>query len=338
MKFIDETIIEVEAGDGGNGAVSFRREKYVPKGGPAGGDGGDGGSVILKADKNLSTLLDVSYRRSFKAGHGKNGGAKQMTGPSGKDFIIKVPVGTEVYDVEDESFLFDLNIDGAEFIVAAGGKGGRGNMHFATSTHQAPRNAEPGIPGEKKKIRLELKLLADVGLVGLPNAGKSTLVSAVSNARPKIADYPFTTKVPNLGMVRLDSERSFVMADIPGLIEGAHEGLGMGIQFLRHIERTKVIVHLLDPVDPANPDPIKSYKVIRDELRLYSDLMMDRPEVLVITKMDIPEARETYELYKNKLKKIHKGRIIPISAVTHDGLKELMRELGSIIFQTGDSK
>lgn len=332
MKFIDETIIDVVAGNGGNGCISFRREKYVPQGGPNGGDGGDGGSVIFIADKNLSTLMDVSYRRSFKAGHGMNGMGKQMTGRSGEDRVIKVPIGTVVYDVEDEAKMADIDHDGMDFVVAKGGRGGRGNMRFATATDQAPRNAEPGECGEARRVRLELKLMADVGLVGLPNAGKSTLISAVSNARPKVADYPFTTKIPSLGVVRLGIDRSFVMADIPGLIEGAHEGAGMGIKFLRHIERTKIFLHLVDIGDASHSDPVKSYHDIRQELGSYSEELLTRPEILVLTKMDLTEIKEVSSDIIDQLKMVTNSPIVCVSSATHYGLDELLRTTEGIIF------
>jgi GTP-binding protein len=332
MKFIDETIIDVEAGNGGNGAVSFRREKYVPRGGPAGGDGGDGGSVILIADEHLSTLLDVSYRRSFKAGHGAKGGGKQMTGRSGEDRVIRVPVGTVVYDVANGECIADLDFKGVPFVVAKGGRGGRGNMHFATATNQAPRKAEPGGEGEKKKVRLELKLMADVGLVGLPNAGKSTFISAVSNARPKIADYPFTTKIPNLGMVKLGVDRSFVMADIPGLIEGAHEGAGMGIKFLRHIERTKIFLHLVDIGDASHPDPVRSYRDIRSELGSYSEELLSRPEVVVLTKMDLTEVKDLAQDVAAEIGRLSHGKVLCASAATGHGVQDVLREIEKIIF------
>lgn len=332
MKFLDETIIDVVSGDGGRGCVSFRREKYVPKGGPDGGDGGDGGSVILRADSHLSTLLDVSYRRFFKAGHGAHGKGKQMTGRSGRDCVIRVPSGTVVYDTETDEKLFDLATDGAQWTAAKGGRGGRGNMHFKSSTNQAPRRNEPGGRGEKMRIRLELKLLADVGLVGMPNAGKSTLISAVSNARPKIADYPFTTKVPGLGLVRIDTDRSFVVADIPGLIEGAHDGAGMGIQFLRHIERTRILLHLVDLADPSGEDPVKNYKAIRHELGSYSRELIERPEIIVLTKMDIPEASDRCKSVMKGLKKLGGGDIVAISAVKREGLKELLHKVSRKLF------
>jgi len=332
MKFIDETIIDVIAGDGGKGCVSFRREKYVPRGGPNGGDGGHGGNVILRADGKLTTLLDVSYHRTFRAERGAHGKGKQMTGAAGEDRVVRVPVGTVIYDIDTGARLADLDGDTAEWIAARGGKGGRGNMHFVLPTRQTPRTAEPGGNGEKGRIRLELKLLADVGLVGMPNAGKSTLISAVSNARPKIAGYPFTTKVPGLGLVKIDMDKSFVMADIPGLIEGAHTGAGMGIQFLRHIERTKILVHLIDVSDPASPDPVGSYKAIRHELESYSGALAKRPEIVVLTKMDIPEAKTRADEIRDDFEKLCGDKIICISAVTRDGIEGLLYRIGSVLF------
>ena len=309
MKFIDEAIIEVTAGDGGNGCVSFRREKYVPKGGPDGGDGGDGGSVIFRAPRG---------------GHGKGA---QRYGRGGEDVIVRVPAGTIVFDVATGEQLADLSVAGTDWVAAQGGRGGLGNMHFTSSTNQAPRKATPGTPGEKRKLRLELKLLADVGLVGMPNAGKSTLISALSNARPKVADYPFTTKVPCLGLVKLRAGQSFVMADIPGLIEGAHDGAGMGIQFLRHIERTRIILHLVDVTDPAQPDPVAAYRAIRKELAAYDPKLAKRPEIVVLTKMDLPEAREQEQAVAKAIRKIGRRPVVAISAPAHLGLKELLREI-----------
>jgi GTPase len=333
MKFIDEAIIEVTAGDGGNGCVSFRREKYVPRGGPDGGDGGDGGSVIFRTEGGLTTLMDVRYRRHFKAGHGAHGKGKQMYGVSGEDCVVAVPSGTMVYDVETGELLADLSRVSQDWIAAAGGEGGRGNMHFVSATHQAPREATPGNRGQQRKLRLELKLLADVGLVGLPNAGKSTLISAVSNARPKIAGYPFTTKTPCLGLVRFPDGRSFVMADIPGLIEGAHDGAGMGIQFLRHVERTKILLHLVDLTDPAHPDPVESYAAIRRELGLYNATLLTRPEIVVLTKMDLPDAQAAATAAAKAIRKQGASRVCAVSAPTHEGLKELFTAISDYLPQ-----
>ena len=328
MKFIEEATIEVTAGRGGDGCASFRREKYVPKGGPDGGDGGSGGSVIFRTDEGLTTLMDVRYRRHFKAGHGSNGKGKQMTGACGEDCVVRVPVGTEVFDADSGELLADLEASGREWTAAKGGRGGKGNMHFVSPTHQAPRECTPGRAGEARRLRLSLKLLADVGLVGLPNAGKSTLISSVSNARPKVADYPFTTKVPSLGLVRAPDGTSFVMADIPGLIEGAHEGAGMGIKFLKHIDRTRLILHLIDISDPAHPDPVKSYRDIRQELSSFNPRMLDRPEIVVLTKTDIPEVNELVGDVAAALAAAGAGKVLAVSAPTHEGLGDLLLEIG----------
>ena len=293
--FVDEIEITVKAGGGGNGLSAFRREKYVPRGGPAGGDGGRGGSVILYADGRLTTLIDYRYQRSYKAEKGGDGGQNNMTGRNGPDLILKIPVGTQVFDAESGELLADLVFDGQQAIVAQGGRGGRGNARFATPTKRAPRFAENGEPGEERRLRLELKLLADVGLIGFPNVGKSTLISVVSAAKPKIADYPFTTLVPNLGVVRVGSEQSFVMADIPGLVEGAHEGAGLGLQFLRHVERTRILVHILDISGFTGRNPADDFDVINRELRLYSPELAELPEVVALNKIDVPGARETAE-------------------------------------------
>lgn len=326
MKFIDEAKIEVIAGKGGKGCVSFRREKYVPLGGPNGGDGGKGGDVVFLADEGLHTLMDVSYRRRFRAKNGGHGGGGQKTGAGGDDMVVKVPVGTVVKDFDTGEIICDISHHGQREVVAAGGKGGRGNMRFATSTNQAPRMAEPGMPGEERMLKLELKLLADVGLVGFPNAGKSTLIAAVSNARPKIADYPFTTKVPNLGLVRMD-DRDFVVADVPGLIEGAHEGAGMGTAFLKHIERTRLLVYLLDMSDHDHTNPAESYVSLKNELMSFREDFSQYNELIVLTKMDIPEVKELADEASALLKKETKADIYCISAATGEGVKELVRAM-----------
>jgi len=287
VKFVDSARIHVKAGNGGNGCVSFRREKYVPKGGPDGGDGGRGGHVYLRANAQLSTLLDFRYKKHYEADRGVHGQGSKKAGRTGKDVVINVPCGTLVRDVASGSLLFDLTEDGQEVLLAEGGHGGRGNPHFTTSTRQAPRYAEPGGKGQELEVEFELKLMADVGLVGFPNAGKSTLISVLSSARPKIADYPFTTLVPNLGIVRYGEYKSFVMADIPGIIEGAAEGRGLGLQFLRHIERTKVLAIL---VSCDTEDPLAEYKLLLDELKRFNPELLDKPRIAVLTKMDvIPE-------------------------------------------------
>lgn len=326
MKFIDEAIIEVTAGGGGDGCMSFRREKYVPKGGPDGGDGGRGGSVIAVADEGLSTLMDLKYRRHFKADRGAHGKGSQMYGAAGEDVIIRVPVGTIIYDEDTGTRLADLVQNNASVTVAKGGKGGRGNMHFTTPTNRAPRKRELGEAGEHRKLKLELKLLADVALIGFPNAGKSTLISTISAARPKIADYPFTTLTPNLGVVSVGAGASFTVADVPGLIENAHEGAGLGIQFLKHIERTRLLVHLVDMTNLSHNDPIETYDVIRKELGLYEKSLLKRPEIVVLTKMDVPEVLEMAVSAEKAFAK--KGiKVMKISASTHDGLDKLVKKM-----------
>jgi len=322
MQFIDEARISVKAGDGGNGCISFRHEKYIPKGGPDGGTGARGGSVIIRADRQLNTLLDFKYKHSYRAERGENGRGKDQGGKSGKDELVKVPCGTLVRDTLKGKTIADLVNDGDEFIIAHGGKGGRGNGEFATPTNQAPRFAEPGTPGEERELILELKLLADVGLVGFPNAGKSTLISVVSAAKPKIADYPFTTLTPNLGLVRYAEGKSFVLADIPGLIEGAHEGKGLGIQFIRHIERTRVLVFL---IESFSKDPKKDYQILLNELASYNPAIAKKKKIVAVTKMDVVDESD-----KKKLAKIKFGRgvvTIPISAVAGEGLRELLDEV-----------
>jgi len=311
--FIDSAKIHVKAGDGGNGVISFRREKYVPKGGPDGGDGGNGGSVYIVADRNLTTLLDFRYAPHYKAERGAHGQGSHKTGLSGNDVVIKVPCGTLIKDAETGEVIADLIEHGAKVLVAKGGKGGRGNQHFATPTNRAPRHAEPGEPGEERTLELELKLLADVGLVGFPNAGKSTLISVLSAAKPKIADYPFTTLEPNLGIVRYQDYKSFVMADIPGIIEGASEGKGLGLKFLKHIERTKVLAILL----PATSLDLKGeYNILMNELKTFSSTLAEKPKVVVISKMDI--APEGFVLPK-----FRGVKVVPISSVAQQGLDTL---------------
>ena len=326
MKFIDEAIIEVKAGDGGDGCVSFRREKYVPRGGPNGGDGGRGGSCILKARSGLNTLMDLKFRKRFEATRGMHGKGKDMFGRMGKDIVIELPVGTIVRDADTNKIIIDLAREDQAFIIAKGGKGGHGNTHYASSTRQVPRTAQEGGKGEERRIKLELKLLADVGLVGFPNAGKSTLISVISNAKPKIADYPFTTKVPHLGVVRIDEGKSFVMADIPGLIEGAHTGKGMGIQFLKHIERTRVLLHLIDLSDPEYPDAWKAYTTLRKELEAHTPELLKKPEIIVLTKTDLPDVQEAIKKACQLFEK--KGHpVLAISAAKHEGLKPLLKKV-----------
>jgi len=323
--FIDHAKIFVQAGNGGNGIVSFRREKYVPKGGPNGGDGGKGGDVIIQTDRNLHTLLDFRYRTRFNAEPGKHGQGANKTGRSGQDLIIRVPKGTIIKAEQTDEILADLIDDDQQAIIARGGKGGRGNARFATPTNQTPRNAEPGEDGESRTILLELKLIADVGLVGLPNAGKSTLLSRLTAARPKIADYPFTTLAPNLGIVRYKEHLSFVMADIPGLIEGAHQGKGLGLDFLRHIERTKVLAFL---IDSSSNNIYQDYEILRSELKSYNPELLKRPSLVVITKKDLSVTENVEDLKKIK----HLGTpILKISALTGQGLDELKNRLWELI-------
>jgi GTP-binding protein len=330
--FIDQAKITVIAGNGGNGVVSFRREKYIPKGGPDGGDGGKGGDVILQADTNMQTLLDFQYRRIFKAKPGKPGQGAQKTGRNGAAVVIKVPCGTIIMDALSGQILQDLVQNGRAFTVVKGGKGGRGNQHFATPTQRTPRNAEDGQTGESREIVLQLKLIADVGLVGLPNVGKSTLLSRLSAAKPKIADYPFTTLNPNLGIVNYKDHQSFVMADIPGLIEGAHLGKGLGLKFLRHIERTKVLAFL---VEAMSQDIEKDFLILKDELQLYKTELLNKPQILIITKNDLFRAD-----IKNLGKKMTRQRIPvhAISAVTGDGLEKLKELLWLLLEKQKDSK
>lgn len=318
--FIDEAQISVKAGDGGAGCVSFRREKFVPKGGPDGGDGGRGGSVILRADEGLHTLVDFRYRREFRAKRGEHGQGARKAGRSAPDLVIPVPVGTVVRDAHTGEVIADLTHHGQEVVVARGGRGGRGNAHFATPTRRAPRFAEPGERGEERVLHLELRVLADVGLVGFPNAGKSTLLARISAARPKIADYPFTTLHPHLGVVRVEEGASFVVADIPGLVEGAHRGAGLGHRFLRHIMRTRLLVYVLDL---ASGEPLHDYDVLQAELRAYDPALADRPHVVALNKIDLPEARARVEAARAGLE----GRgapVYPISAATGEGVCTLV--------------
>jgi len=326
MKFIDYVKITVKAGAGGRGCVSFRREKYVPRGGPDGGDGGRGGHIIFKATNHLNTLLDLKYQREYKAGKGQHGMGKKMQGKDGKDRLITLPVGTLIKDAHTEDMLADLDKDGKEAIIAQGGRGGLGNAHFATPTRQAPRFAQKGEEGETKTLIIELKLLADVGLIGLPNAGKSTLLSVISSARPKIAEYPFTTLVPVLGVVKLENYRSFVVADIPGLIEGAHRGLGLGFQFLRHIERTSILLHLVDISEMVEGDPVENFKKINKELEIYSSLLVKKTQVVVGTKLDIAGNGKRLNRLAHycKTEKIH---FFSVAAVSGKGIRRLISYL-----------
>ncbi len=326
MQFVDYVKKYVKAGDGGRGCVSFRREKYVPKGGPNGGDGGRGGHVIIRASGELNTLLDQRYLKEYKAERGEHGKGSNKHGKNGEDRIILVPVGTLVKDAESEEVIADLDSDNAELMAAKAGRGGLGNSHFATATRQVPRFAQPGEEGQEKWLILELKLLADVGLIGLPNAGKSTLISVISSAKPKIADYPFTTLVPNLGVVKFREHRSFVVADIPGLIEGAHSGAGLGFQFLRHVERTSMLLHLVDISDITPGDPVEAFEKINKELVLYSPELANKPMAVVGTKLDLAYDKIRLEALERHCRE--RGLdFFQISAVAGEGIDELMMYL-----------
>jgi GTP-binding protein len=331
--FVDEAKIHVKAGDGGNGCVSFRREKYVPKGGPDGGDGGDGGSIVFVADANKNTLLDFSGRHHWKAPRGQAGMGKKMYGKHGEDLVIPVPPGTVVFDSDLGIIIADLDAPQKRAVVAQGGKGGKGNWHFKSSTNQTPRYAEPGTEGQERNLKLELKLIADVGLVGMPNAGKSTLLSVVSAARPKIADYPFTTLDPQLGIAELSGDRRIVLADIPGLIEGAQHGAGLGHAFLRHIERTKVIVHLLDMFPTDGSEPAANYRKIRGELEAFSPELAQKREIVGANKMDLAVDDDALTKLQNDLADVE---IFPISGATRQGVENLLEELWRMLHEKVD--
>lgn len=320
--FVDQVKVYVKGGDGGNGMVAFRREKYVPKGGPAGGDGGKGADVVFEVEEGLRTLMDFRYQRHFKAPRGEHGMSKNQHGRNSKDMIVKVPPGTIVTDALTKEVIADLTEHGQRAVIAKGGRGGRGNSRFASPSNPAPELSENGEPGQERDITLELKVLADVGLVGFPSVGKSTLLSVVSSAKPKIAEYHFTTIAPNLGMVETEDGRSFVMADLPGLIEGAHSGVGLGHQFLRHIERTRVIVHVIDMAATEGRDPYQDYVTINKELEEYNLRLMERPQIIVANKMDMPEAEENLKIFREQLEEDYP--IFPISALTRKGLRELL--------------
>ena len=339
--FLDTAKIKVKAGNGGDGMVAFRREKYVPNGGPWGGDGGKGGSVIFKVDEGLRTLMDFRYNRIFKAKSGEKGMTKGMHGRGAEDLIVRVPQGTTVRDAETNKVITDLVENGQEFVVARGGRGGRGNIRFATPRNPAPEIAENGEPGEERNLQLELKILADVGLVGFPSVGKSTLLSVVTAAKPKIGAYHFTTIVPNLGMVRTKSGDSFAMADLPGLIEGASQGVGLGTQFLRHIERTRVILHVIDMSASEGRDPYEDYVSINNELETYNLRLMERPQIIVANKMDMPEAEENLKIFKEKLTANYDDfeempMIFPISSLAHQGLENLMEATAELLAKTDE--
>ncbi len=330
--FIDQARISVRGGDGGDGAAAFRREKYVPKGGPSGGDGGDGGSVILEVDEGLSTLLDFRYRHEHNAKAGERGANKDMYGKRGQDIVLRVPAGTMVYDDERGVLLADLQKHGQRLVAARGGQGGRGNIHFATAIDRAPRHFERGGLGQERTIRLELKLLADVGLVGFPNVGKSSLIARVSAARPKIADYPFTTLEPSLGVVRLDDMRTFVVADIPGLIEGASEGHGLGVRFLKHVERTRLLAHLVDVSEATGRDPVHDFDVVMQELASFSPDLAAKPMIVVATKLDAAQDPERID----SLRRMAEERGLPffaISSATGEGLDGLIRGMAGAVLR-----
>ena len=329
VQFIDEAIIEVKAGDGGDGSAAFRREDGVPRGGPSGGDGGDGGSVIVIADSHMSSLLDFKYKRHYRADRGEDGRNKDQYGARGEDLVIRVPVGTVITEEGSDVALADLTEDGARFVLAQGGVGGKGNIHFKTPWNQAPRTAEPGTLGEERTVRLELKLLADVGLLGFPNVGKSTFISHVSRARPKVADYPFTTLVPNLGVVQLSDERNFVIADIPGLIEGAADGAGLGHQFLRHVERCRVLLHIVEATYTTGPDrnPISDYQIINQELARYAPALANKPQVVVLNKVDATD-NELVARIREEFKALDVD-LLTMSAATGEGLAVVLEKLWS---------
>ncbi|HWP24034.1 MAG TPA: GTPase ObgE [Candidatus Binatia bacterium] len=337
MKFIDEVKIKVVAGAGGRGCVSFRREKFVPRGGPNGGDGGDGGDVIVVADSELTTLLDLHYQKLYKAGRGEHGMGKERHGKRGEDRIIKVPVGTLIRDGASGELLADLNVPGHRIVVAAGGRGGKGNAHFVSSTNRSPRFAQPGEPGEERELALELRLLADVGIIGLPNAGKSTLISAISAVRPKIADYPFTTLVPNLGVVSYGEGQSFVVADIPGLIEGAHQGQGLGHKFLRHVTRTKVLIHLLDASAVDLEAPLARWEAVNRELELFDPELIAKPQLVVANKIDVPEGRAKLQAIEASLPLRYRP-LYAISAATGEGVRLLVHAAAQWLDQTRTPK
>lgn len=334
--FIDSAKIYVKAGDGGNGIVSFHREKYISAGGPDGGDGGKGGDVIFLVDEGLRTLIDFKYKRKYVAESGENGGSANCSGKGGKDLLIKVPPGTIIKDENTSHILADMTKPDQRVVIAKGGKGGAGNQHFATSTRQVPSFAKSGDAGEERHIVLELKLLADAGLVGFPNAGKSTILSNSSAAKPKIADYPFTTLEPNLGVVNLEGVTSFIIADIPGLIEGAHEGVGLGYDFLKHIERTKLLVHVVDVAAVDGREPLKDFETINNELKQYNPKLAERPQVVAANKVDLPAGRENLPEFTSRLEK-DGYKVFPISAATGSGMKELMLYIAEVLSKLPDS-
>ncbi len=330
MRFIDEAIMNVKSGDGGNGAIAFRRERFRPMGGPAGGDGGRGGDVVLQADRNLGTLLDLRSRPHVHAKRGENGRGSDCHGRGARPLVVRIPTGTIIYDNDTEEIIGDLVDHDQKIVVARGGDGGKGNMRFSTSSNRAPRRAEPGFPGQTRTLRLELKLLADVGLVGLPNVGKSTLISTLSSAKPKVADYPFTTLIPNLGVVELGPGTSFVMADIPGIIRGASEGAGLGFRFLRHVQRTAILLHMVAPTEAEDDDLLKDFKDLSAEIEKFDQDLAARPRIVALNKIDLPNAREFEPGLKTALKELGYDLVV-ISAATGEGLDALKHRLGEYL-------
>lgn len=325
MHFVDEVEIDIHAGDGGNGCVAFRREKFMPLGGPSGGDGGRGGDVILVVDEGLGSLVDLRYMKRIEAKRGEHGRGKDQYGKGGASQTIRVPRGTQVYDVATGEQLGDLSEHGERLVAARGGRGGRGNMHFITAYDRAPRRADPGEKGETRRLRLELKLLADVGIIGYPNVGKSTLISTASRAKPRVADYPFTTLTPNLGVVRLGVDRSFVMADIPGIIEGASDGAGLGFRFLKHVQRNRVLLHLITVDADPERDPLDDYDTLRKELRQFDEGLLSRPEIVALSRTDLPEVRDAEEEVRRGLEARGISTLIPFSSATREGLDVLLQ-------------
>lgn len=341
MHFVDECEIRAEAGNGGSGAIAFRREKNMPMGGPAGGDGGHGGSVVFEVDPGVNTLFDLKHQRTLRAKHGESGGGKDCYGRAGADLVVRVPAGTLVFDRKSGARLFEMTTTGERKVVAQGGQGGRGNMHFATPSERAPRHAEPGTPGEKLDLRLELKVMADVGLLGFPNVGKSTFIRAVSRARPKVADYPFTTLEPHLGVVTIGDGRAglgqhFVLADIPGLVPGASRGVGLGSRFLRHVERTRALLHLVSLTEEPGREPLADYNAIRKELDLFNTKLASHPEIVALSKGDLPEVREAYPELKAQFAK--RGiELHLLSSATHAGLDPIVKALGQIVAESASA-
>jgi GTP-binding protein len=333
VKFIDEAMITVQSGDGGKGCVSFRREKFIPRGGPDGGDGGKGGDIILSTTSRKRTLYHFKYQKHFKAENGSHGQGKQKTGKNGRNLTIELPPGTLVIDADTGHLIKDLVETGETFVILKGGRGGQGNTKFKTSTHRTPRFAQPGEPGETRTLKLELKLLADVGIIGLPNAGKSTLISAISSARPKIANYPFTTLAPSLGVVQTGWSESFVVADIPGLIKGAHQGTGLGIKFLRHIERTRILVHLIDASSIDQDDPLDQYHTINQELAMYDEKLAKKPQIVVLNKLDLSGVRKSADIFQSAVKD---KEVVFISALTGQGLKQLKSQIVQLLDSTDE--